>query len=271
MASKKQRQDAAKKREKRSRVALIACGVLFLAVAAYEVPSILAMMNKKPPPGTTYDPGPSSVPPGATASSSGLPDVTGASGSAASGSALVDTDIPPASAAGQLVTFEVFQTKNPFTPQVNPAQATPGAASGGTPAQKPGAGVPAATTPATTTTTTTPAGMPSFPARPGQGVVPGTTTPATATTTTTTTAAPAPAVSIAVNGVVSKVATDGTFPSGAPVFRLVSYTKGSARIGVVGGTYQAGGDTITLEQGVPVTLQNTTDGKRYKVELLSTP
>jgi hypothetical protein len=266
MASKKQRQDAIKKRDKRSKMALIACGVLFLGVAVYEVPSIMAMMNKKPPPGTTYDPGPSSTVGGAPTAATGLPDVAGGTASAASSGDLVDTDVPPASVAGQLVTFEVFQTKNPFTPQVT--STTPTDSSGGTSAGRPGADVPTTTTPTTTTPTT----LPGFPTLPGSGVVPSTTVPTTTTpSTTTTTAAPAPTVSIAVNEVVSKVAVNGAFPSGTPVFRLVSYTHGTAQIGIVGGSYQQGGQTLTLKQGVPVTLQNTTDGKQYKLELLSTP
>jgi hypothetical protein len=61
MASKQKRVEAAKKRDKRSKIALIALGVLLVAVGAYEIPSMLAVMNKKPPPGSTYDPGPSSA------------------------------------------------------------------------------------------------------------------------------------------------------------------------------------------------------------------
>jgi hypothetical protein len=78
-------------------------------------------------------------------------------------------------------------------------------------------------------------------------------------------------VTILVNGVVSKVGLAGTFPSGTPVFRLVAYRAGSAQVGIVGGSYAAGGSTLTLEVGRPVTLQNTTDGKQYKLELVKTP
>jgi hypothetical protein len=78
-------------------------------------------------------------------------------------------------------------------------------------------------------------------------------------------------VTISVNGVTSRVGVDGTFPTGSPVFRLVSYKSGSAQIGIVGGSYAAGGSALTLEVGHPVTLQNTTDGKQYKLELVKTP
>ena len=93
--------------------------------------------------------------------------------------------------------------------------------------------------------------------------------PGSPSATTTTTPA-LPTVSLSVNGVVSHVASGGTFPSGAPVFRLASWTKGSAQIAIVGGSYATGTGTMTLHVGEPVTLENQTDGKRYKLELLST-
>jgi hypothetical protein len=55
------------------------------------------------------------------------------------------------------------------------------------------------------------------------------------------------------------------------VFRLVSYASDTAQIGIVGGSYAAGGQTLTLHLHTPVTLENQTDGKRYTVELDSTP
>jgi hypothetical protein len=257
MAAKKKRVDPVKQREKRSKIAAIVGGVLMVLVGAYEIPSVLKMMNQKPPANTTYDPGPSLTP-------GGLPNVAAGAGGATTAAApsgqLVDTDVPPPSGAGQLVSFSVFETKNPFTPQVSNAQssAATGASTAPTTASKPGADVP--TTTATTTTTT------SVP--PGVSAVPASQSPPG---TTTTTAPPAqPTVSLSVNGVVSHVASGGTFPTGTPVFRLASWTKGSAQIAIVGGSYAAGTGTLTLHVGEAVTLENQTDGKRYKLELLST-
>jgi hypothetical protein len=249
MASKKKRLDAAKQREKRTKIAAIVGTLLMVLVGAYEIPSMLKVMNKKPPANTTYDPGPRT-------SAGGLPNVVGAvggTGAAVSSGQLVDTDAPPVSAAGQLVSFSVFETKNPFTPQVSSAQAPPVANAAPTAANKPGADVPTTTT----TTTATP---------PGVSAVPSTGAPGA----TTTTAAPQPTVSIKVNGAVSHVASGGTFPSGTPVFRLASWTKGSAQIAIVGGSYASGTGTLTLRVGEAVTLENRTDGKRYTIELLST-
>jgi hypothetical protein len=248
MAAKKKRVDPVKQREKRVKIAAIVGTVLMVLVGAYEIPSMLKVMNKKPPANTTYDPGPSLTP-------GGLPNVAtsaGATPTPASSGQLVDTDVPPASGAGQLVSFSVFDTKNPFTPQVSSQPAAADSTSPTT-ANKPGADVPG-----TTTTAGAPPVVSAVPSSPGSSSATTTTTPAL------------PTVSLSVNGVVSHVASGGTFPSGAPVFRLASWTKGSAQIAIVGGSYATGTGTMTLHVGEPVTLENQTDGKRYKLELLST-
>jgi hypothetical protein len=248
--AKKKRVDPIKQREKRAKIAAGIGAVLLLGVGAYEVPTVLSSLNKK-------------LPPGANASDAGnrnangsipLPNVASSpAAQAAANGQLAETDAPPvASRNGQLVSFDVFETKNPFTPQMSstPTPAASGATSTPTGVDKLGADVPGTGTTATMTTPTI-------------------TTPLTPPTTTT--AAPAPTVAISVNGSVSRVGTDGTFPSGAPVFRLASWQHGSAEIGIVGGSYASGGQTLTLRLNQPVTLQNTHDGKQYKLVLISTP
>jgi hypothetical protein len=62
----------------------------------------------------------------------------------------------------------------------------------------------------------------------------------------------------------------GTFPEGDPIFKLVSLTKRSAKVGIVDGTYATGSPTITLTKGgKPVTLMNTADGTTYVLRLVS--
>ena len=277
MAAKAKRAAELKKREKRSKILLGVLGVMFLAVGVIEVPSIMSQLNKKPPPGTTYDPGPTS------GASTGLPNVAGSTASTgiAANGQLVNSDVPPAPAdGGQLVSFSMFQSKNPFVPQVtdsaSPTDTSPPPAStdtGGATATPKTAARPVVTTVPTTTTpaAATPAGgiVPPASTTP---TTPTTTTPATTTATPTTTAsASSPTVSISVNGVVSKVATGGTFPTSHPVFRLAGWSKGSAQVAIVGGSYATGEPTLTLKQGATVTLENTTDGKRFRLLLLSTP
>jgi hypothetical protein len=251
MAAKK-RINLAKQREKRAKIAAAVGCVLFLAVAAYEVPSIMKMMHPKPP---------AAARPAASASSSsgssiGLPDVAATSTGGSSDGALANTDVPPAPDGAQLVSFSIFQTKNPFAPQV---KAVAAGASQQTTAERPGADAPSKETTGTTTTPTL---------TPGATVVPSAGGTA-GSTPTTTTAAPA-TVAISVNGKVSQVGAQGTFPTGTPVFRLVAYTSDSADIGIVGGSLASGDVALTLHVGHSVTLQNTTDDKTYKLELIST-
>jgi len=238
--AKKKRVDPIKQREKRAKIAAAIGGVLFLAVAAYEVPSIMKMMNKKPPPAvastTTTSTG--------SAGSIAIPNVAGAATSAPSSGELANTDVlPAASNDGQLVSFGVFPTKDPFAPQISSA---PAADASSATTSTPGA----TTTPTTTTTT------------------PVTMTPLTPPATTTPTG---PTVSISINGKISKVGSQGTFPAGAPVFRLASWQHGSVEVGIVGGSYATGSQTLTLKLNQPVTLQNTQSGKQYKLILISTP
>lgn len=257
MAAKK-KVDPIKQREKRAKIAAIGGVVLLLLVAAWQGPKMLKLMNQKPMMAATS---------AAPAGTSGLPGVvagTTASGTTASGE-LADTDVPPAAAdPGQLVSFDVFETKDPFRPQVT------NAGTAGTDSSSTGS----TSTPASGTTTT-PAG-----AAPSITTVPTTTTPAAAVpstpaspdaTTATPVKPPAPTVSISVNGVTTRVSTGGTFPRATPVFRLVSWAKGTARIGIVGGSYSTGDPTLELTVDKSVTLQNTSDGRRYKLILLSTP
>jgi hypothetical protein len=254
MAPKKKKVDPIKQREKRTKIAAIVGVVLLTVVAAYEIPSMLKVMNKKPPVSSAS----SALPVSTTGA---LPNVAGTTATAAAPGDLIDTDVPPSSAAGQLVSFTVFETKNPFTPQVSDTPDDQTAAAGPTAADTPSADARRSDAPTTPVT-----------AQPGGGVVPPTTAPSGgAVTTTTTTEAPRRTVAISVNGVISRVLGQGTFPAGAPVFRLASWTKEVAHVSIVGGSYATGEPTLTLHIGQSVTLENQTDGKRYRLELLSTP
>ena len=84
--------------------------------------------------------------------------------------------------------------------------------------------------------------------------------PATATETT-----------ISINGATESVAALAEFPAADPVFVLESLaTDGkSALISVAGGSYTDGKQTVKLQIGKRLTLQNTSDGSRYDLELLT--
>jgi hypothetical protein len=258
-----------KKKQQRQKLFVIVGGVLLVVVFAYEAMTLGLIGGKKtlPPP---IDTGPSTTVASTTPNALTPPALPGtatpAPSTAAPSSGLADTDVAPTTAGdGQLVSFGVFESKNPFVPQVH--DSTSGAA--GSASVVPASGGSSGTG----SSTGTPTGKSGADVPPaGATVTPSTTgTTPTNTSTTTTATVPAEVVSISVNGNVSKVGKDGTFPSGSPVFRLVSFAKGTAEIGIVGGSYQSGGATLTLEQGKAVTLMNTSDNKRYKLVLLSTP
>jgi hypothetical protein len=147
-----------------------------------------------------------------------------------------------------------FKSKDPFVQQVDP-DAAPAAAAASTPAP--------------------PAPAPSPPAAPAPAASPpAASTPAASKPEATTeaarprfTVASSASATISVNGLTEKVTVSATFPKKEPVFRLVSLSDATAKIGIAGGTLTGGSQTVTLTKGEPLTLLNTVDGKRYKLEL----
>jgi hypothetical protein len=276
MAGKK-KLDPIKQREKRAKIAAVAGVVLLLGVAAFEVPKMMKLMHPKP-----LVPPPTAAAPAGTASLPGA-DGTPVAGTTPSGQ-LADTDLPPASvSSGQLISFDVFETKDPFRPQVTNAElaAADAASSGSAPSpatETPAGGTsktPAATASTTEPPTTAPAGSAPPTALPSTAVpsaaVPSTGTPSSEPKPATTAKPATPTVSISVNGVSARVTTGGTFPKATPVFRLVSWAKGTARVGIVGGSYSSGDPALELTLDKAVTLRNTSNGQQYKLVLLSTP
>ena len=173
---------------------------------------------------------------------------------------VADSDVSPVAGEGQLVTFERFSSKDPFVPQavVAPAASdTP--ASTDEPPASPDEGEttnPDESAPPVDGGGFTPASPP------GSGSTPGSAPAARAVAAST---------SISVNGTAEDVEVDQPFPAVQPTFVLVSLAKNgkSVAIGVAGGTYANGGQTIELRLGRPLTLQNTADGTRYELELLA--
>jgi hypothetical protein len=263
MAAKK-KVDPLKAKQQKQKIFVIAGGVLLVLVFAYEAKTLGLIGGKKAAAPAVTAPASTSTAPNSLTPPA-IPDAGTAAPASASPSpssgGLADTDAPVASSEGQLVSFGVFETKNPFAPQVHSdptggstTEPPPATGATPTPADTPRADVPAS------------GGTVTPPSEPPAG-----TTPAAGTTTTPTPTAPRETVTISVNGRSERVAKDGTFPSGAPVFRLVSWTSATAEIGIVGGSYQTGGQTLTLERGKAVTLMNTSDGNKYKLVLVATP
>jgi hypothetical protein len=221
---------------------LAAClGVVFLGVVAFQAPTILGMFkgssstaSSEPAPAPTATPIPVSAP--------AAPAPGGASAPAAAPTnELIDSDVAPEPAHGQLVTFDRFESKDPFVQQIGKAGSST-ASGGGAPAAPPNE---ERLTPVT--------GPEPAPADEPEPAAPAVRT-----------------AKISVNGVSEDVAVAATFPESEPIFKLVSLTGTTAKVGIVDGTYATGSPTITLKKGgKPVTLMNTADGTTYVLRLLA--
>lgn len=221
----------AKAKAKRQKIILAVLGVLFLGVLAWQVPSVLKIMNKKPPTAAT-------APPAAVVPGTPVPPVSGTPVSATPtpGAGLTDSDPAAQAAGGQLVTFDRFSSKDPFQQQARIA-----AAASSAPAD-PKVGVGTSGGPSSSSAKPPPAPP-----------------------------APAPtSAQISVNGSSETVSKGGTFPQSDPVFVLVSVSKTTAQVAISGGALDSGGATLTLRKGKKLTLENTVDSARYVLLLVST-
>jgi hypothetical protein len=142
-----------------------------------------------------------------------------------------------------------FRSKDPFIQQVD---ANESAGSDGPTPSAPAASAPASAAPASAAPAAPAAAETAKPARP---------------TFTVESAGADGSAMLSVTGAEEKVRVAGTFPKEKPVFRLVSLKDDTAKIGIAGGTLKGGSQTVTLTKGEPLTLLNTVNGKRYKVEL----
>jgi hypothetical protein len=240
-----------KAKAKKQKIYAAIGGVLLLGLLAFQVPRTMKMLN---PPNVNDA---AATTPATTTPTSGpiaAPSLSGGNATAVSstgaGDGLADPDALPLPQSGQLLAFGRFRTKDPFAPQLRLDCA---GSSGGT------GGACAATSPATSPAT---GGAPSKtpPADSPSGAPTGTPPPAAAAPTTAT---------ISVNGDSQSVQVGGQFPTSDPAFALVSLTATSAKIGISGGSFEGGTQTVTLKKNKPLTLMNTADGTRYVLRLLS--
>jgi hypothetical protein len=248
------------KAAKQKKIAIGGC-VLLLALLGFQGPKTLKMLKgpQALPTPTATAPAtttPAAAAPGGTAAGQVPADPTAAP--APELSAVADSDLSPAAEQGQLATFERFASKDPFAQQAEAEPTAPAAAA-------PTKDTETSTTPdqATSAASGTDAGSTDAGATDG-----GFTTGGSAASDG---AAVAATTSISVNGVAEDVAVAAAFPKDEPTFVLVKIAKNgkSVEIGIAGGEYAGGGETITLALGKKLTLQNTADGSRYELQLLT--
>jgi hypothetical protein len=224
---------------KQRQIVILAVGAVLLGgLLLFQVPRTLERLNPPaatPTQPTQTAPAPATQQPNAAPATPVVP---------------VATPSPPR----RLPALSRFKSKDPFVQQVDP-DASPAAAAAPTSAPS--------------------APAPSPPAAPAPAASPAAASAPAASKPDETAKAARPrftvassgSATISVNGVTEKVRVAGTFPKKDPVFRLVSLSENAAKIGIAGGTLTGGSQTVTLTKGEPLTLLNTVDGKRYKLEL----
>lgn len=225
-----------KAKAKRQKIIAGVLGVGLVGVLIFQAPTIMSMFGggssatASEPASTTPAP---AVPAPATPGTPAVPTPAGAT------SQLVDSDPAPEPDDGQLVSFDRFESKDPFAPQVSDGPTSSGAAPE----------VPVDTTDKTDSPHELLGDV-------GEGQ-PGSDAASSEAT-------------ISVNGAPQEVRVGGTFPASDPIFKLVSLKGNTAKVGIVGGTYATGSQTVTLKKGgKPVTLMNTADGTTYVLRLVS--
>ena len=254
----RKRDELAAAKAKKQKIILIVGGVLLLGVAAIQVPKLLGGGSE-----TAAAPAPTETTGAvvATGTTSGGATVAAAAtvsaantGAVVAGVALpreATVRVPPS----KLVSFTLFEAKDPFAPQANEqptaaqiaADAFYNANGEAPPPSDPGAG----TGPDT--------GSPDSGGTPPDS---GGTTPAPK---------PPPVVFATINldGKMQQMKVGQPFPVKEPLFVLRSLTKKQAKIGVAGGSFDDG-QTVALAFGKKLTLVNTATGVRYVLRLVYT-
>jgi hypothetical protein len=258
--------DPLKAKQAKQKKIAIAGGVILLALLGIQGPKTLKMLKGPQPVASA-----ASTTPAAPSTPTPIAPVDGTdtTASAPTGgvelAAVADSDQPPVIEQGQLATFERFSSKDPFAQQAEPVEPAASGASAEEDADKdPDAGKDGEGK------TGSDAGADS-----GSGADADSDgeTDGGFTAGGGTAAAPEPATatSISVNGVAEDVVVEGAFPKDEPTFVLASIAKDgkSVEIGIAGGEYATGGETMKLTFGKKITLQNTADGSRYEIELIS--
>jgi hypothetical protein len=244
MSRKTRMKDIRKAKDRRAKRLAIGGVVVLAAVLAFEMPHLLKKSG-----GSTSSPPPAATTTDATTGVSASPATTTAAASVPATSAkLPNSDVTPRRLKSQLYSFSHFAGKDPFVQQVSASDITSSATSAS--GASSGGGSSAGSSSSSSSGTTSSA-------------------PAPAQQTSARTLAQTGAATIRVNGKVQSVRIGASFPSSNPLFKLVSIAHGVARIGIASGSYASGAQTVSLTAGRLLTLVDTADGIRYKLELLS--
>jgi hypothetical protein len=236
------RVDSLKAKQKKQKIIAAVLGVLFLGVVGFQGPRVWKQLHPPASQATlSYNEKPQTTTTGTPTLAAPTLGGSEAPSSTPSSDPSLASSSPPPVADGQLSSFSLFASKDPFAqqlsdhPPTSPTSSSSGGRSGGSSGGSSGGGQSSSSE--------------------GSASAP---TPGTAV--------------ISVNGTLYSVAVGNDFPTATdssvqPLFHLVSLTSHTAKISIVGGSYSSGAPAVTLQENKPVTLMNTADGTRYKLIL----
>jgi hypothetical protein len=216
----------AKAKAKRDKIIAAVAGVVLLGVLAVAIPMTMKQLKSQQAPAAAA----------ATSTPSTTTPVSPASLAAPTGTSTVGL--------GQLTSFSRFDSKDPFSQQVDPHGVVvligipkKGRAGGSAGSSPPGA-------------------RPISPPPPPRVAPPP----------------PNSAVITVNSGPPQKISVGQDFPLAPfdPLFHLAAVGRGAAKIAIAGGSLSDGRATVTLRKGHPLTLQNDADGTQYELRLLWT-
>jgi len=235
--------DSLKAKQKKQKIILAVLGVLFLGVLGFQGPRTWKQLHPAPVQSSSSSSSSSSSTTTPTAGTPSLaaPTLGGSqtpSATTTPGSPLASSSVPVV-ADGQLTSFSLFASKDPFAQQLSEKSGSTGSSSSSSGGSTAGS---------------------------GQGGKSPSSGGASAPT-------PGTAV-ISVNGTLYTVTVGSDYPEASatdpsivPLFHLISLTAHTAKISIVGGSYSSGAPAVTLRENKAVTLMNTADGTRYKLIL----
>ena len=233
--------DPLKAKQKKQKIVAAVLGVVFVGLLVFQVPRVLKRLHPAaaPPPPASTTTTPTGTPTLAAPTLAGSDQAPSAAGSGS----LTASAAAPAMQDGQLASFSLFASKDPFAQQLSDDKTSSSSTSSSRSSSTGGS------------------------SSSGSASGPGSAAPGSK--------APTPgAAVISVNGTLYSVAVGTDFPQASttdplivPLFHLLSLTAHSAKISIVGGSYANGVPAVTLMENKPVTLMNTANGTRYKLIL----
>jgi hypothetical protein len=249
------RVDSLKAKQKKQKIVAAVLGVVFLGVVAFQGPKLWKQLHPPASQATlSYNEKPATTTTGTP--SLAAPSLSGSEtpGSTSSSSdPSLASSAPPRVEDGQLSSFSLFASKDPFAQQLSDE-------SSGSPSSSSSSGSPSGGSKGRSS---------------GGGRSSSSRSEASGSSSGGRASAPTPGTAvISVNGTLYSVAVGNDFPDASPtdpsiqpLFHLVSVTAHTAKVSIVGGSYANGAPTVTLHENKPVTLMNTADGTRYKLIL----